>query len=106
MVIPLIPRAIHGGPQTAGEKILDFSVNTNPLGPNNQLLKVWHEAAVSNYPDPHYTAARKSLGAAQNYPAEGVVLGVGASELLHRIVRAFVQPGDQVISLGAPFGEF
>lgn len=103
---PLIPRALHGGPQAGNEAVLDFSVNTNPLGPNPALVKIWREAPVSGYPDPHYSATREALAAHHTCEAEGVVLGVGASELLHRIVRAFVSPGDLVVSLGAPFGEF
>lgn len=106
MTIPLIPRAVHGGPQAPQEQILDFSVNTNPLGPNLDLLQIWQDTPVSNYPDPTYTETRCKLGHYHHYSPEGVVLGVGASELLHRIARAFLQPGSQVISLGAPFGEF
>lgn len=106
MPYPLLPRAIHGGPQSADETILDFSVNANPLGPNPELVRVWREADVSRYPDPSYHRARKALAAFHGCVPEGVVPGVGASELLHRIVRAFVSPGDLVISLGAPFGEF
>lgn len=102
---PLLPRAEHGGPQGHAEQVLDFSVNTNPLGPNPALLQIWREADPCGYPDPQYWAARQALAAYHGVDAEGVVLGVGASELLHRIVRAFVQPGDQVVALGAPFGE-
>ncbi|MDW8325018.1 MAG: histidinol-phosphate transaminase [Anaerolineales bacterium] len=103
---PLLPRAVHGGPQSADEAILDFSVNANPLGPNPELVRIWREADVSGYPDPHYRRARKALAAFHGCSPEGVVPGIGASELLHRIVRAFVSPGDLVVSLGAPFGEF
>jgi len=106
MPYPIIPRAQHGGPQGAQDGVLDFSVNTNPLGPNPALLKIWREAEVTGYPDPYYRRAREALAAYHGCDPEGVVLGVGASELLHRVVRAFVGKGDEVISLGAPFGEF
>jgi histidinol-phosphate aminotransferase len=106
MLPPQVPVAAHGGPQAAGDKALDFSVNTNPLGPNPALIELWRAANLADYPDPHYQQAREALADFHGYPPEGVVLGVGASELLHRIARAFVQPGDQVLSLGAPFGEF
>lgn len=105
MNYPLLPRAHHGGPQSAHENILDFSVNTNPLGPNPDLVRVWRAADPSAYPDPHYARARAALAAYHDVDPSPVVLGVGASELLHRIVRAFVAPGDTVLSLGAPFGE-
>lgn len=102
---PLLPPAAHGGPQSHQEGILDFSVNTNPLGPNPELVRIWREADPGGYPDPLYRRARRALAGYHNIDPEGVVLGVGASELLHRIVRAFVRPGDRVVSLGAPFGE-
>ncbi|MDW8293199.1 MAG: histidinol-phosphate transaminase [Anaerolineae bacterium] len=96
----------HGGPQGPEDALLDFSVNTNPLGPNPALVRAWHSASLVNYPDPHYTRARQALAAWHAWDAEGVVLGVGASELLHRLARALVRPGEVVLSLGAPFGEF
>jgi histidinol-phosphate aminotransferase len=96
----------HGGPQGPDEALLDFSVNTNPLGPNPELARIWQTAPVDRYPDPHYTRAREALAGLHNWDPDGVVLGVGASELLHRIARAFVRPGQTVYALGAPFGEF
>ena len=104
--LPLLPRATHGGPQAANENIIDFSVNTNPLGPNPALMQIWREADLVGYPDPYYTAARTALAKMHLWPVNGVVLGVGASELLHRIARVFIGPDDAVYSLDAPFGEF
>lgn len=105
MVTTVLPFA-HGGPQGPDDALLDFSVNTNPLGPNPDLVQVWREAPVDRYPDPHYTRARQALAGLHGWDPDGVVLGVGASELLHRIARAFVRPGQTVYALGAPFGEF
>jgi len=96
----------HGGPQGPDDTLLDFSVNTNPLGPNPELVRIWQTAPVDRYPDPHYTRAREALAGLHNWDPDGVVLGVGASELLHRVARAFVRPGQTVYALGAPFGEF
>lgn len=97
---------IHGGPQGPDDALLDFSVNTNPLGPNLELVQAWRNASLDRYPDPHYTRAREALAGYHDWDPDGVVLGVGASELLHRIARALVRAGDVVYSLGAPFGEF
>ncbi|MCS7056349.1 MAG: histidinol-phosphate aminotransferase family protein [Thermoflexales bacterium] len=97
---------VHGGPQGPDDALLDFSVNTNPLGPNPDLVQVWRDAPLDGYPDPHYTRARRALAEYHGWDADGVVLGVGASELLHRIARAFMRAGDLACSLGAPFGEF
>ena len=104
--LPLLSRATHGGPQAANENIIDFSVNTNPLGPNPMLMHSWREADLVGYPDPYYTVARSALANMHQWSVDGVVLGVGASELLHRIARVFIGPDDAVYSLDAPFGEF
>jgi histidinol-phosphate aminotransferase len=100
-----LAHAVHGGPQNEVDQLLDFSVNSNPLGPNPALVELWRNADPSVYPDPHYRRARQALALFHGSQPDGVVLGVGASELLHRIVRAFVQPTDTVLALGAPFGE-
>lgn len=105
MNYPLLPPATHGGTETNDECILDFSVNTNPLGPNPALVQLWQTTDPSAYPDPHYHKARQALADDHGYPVAGVVLGVGASELLHRLVRVFTPPGGRVATLGAPFGE-
>ena len=96
----------HGGPQGPDDALLDFSVNTNPLGPNPDLVRIWQTAPVDRYPDPHYTRAREALAGWHGWDPDGIVLGVGASELLHRIARAFVRAGTTAYALGAPFGEF
>ncbi len=103
---PLSVYATHGGPQGPDDTALDFSVNTNPLGPNQALAEVWRHAPLRDYPDPTYARARQALAALHDWDAAGVVLGVGASELLHRVVRAFVPAGGRAVALGAPFGEF
>lgn len=100
------PSFDHGGPQGPDDALLDFSVNTNPLGPNPGLVRAWRDAELTDYPDPHYTRARQALARRHGWDADGVALGVGASELLHRLARALVRHGDVVLSLGAPFGEF
>jgi histidinol-phosphate aminotransferase len=105
MPYPLLPRVPHGGPQAPDDTVLDFSVNANPLGPNPALVAAWQAADLTRYPDPTYRRAREALGALHGYPPDGVVLAVGASELLHRLVRAVVGQGDLVIALGAPFGQ-
>lgn len=101
----LWPRAPHGGPSSAAFAGLDFSVNANPYGPNPALLRAVREADHAHYPDPAYRAVRERLAAWHGSTPDGVALSVGASDLLHRLVRAFVPPGGRLLSLHAPFGE-
>ena len=79
MPYPLLPRALHGGPQAADENVLDFSVNANPLGPNPALVQAWQRADFGRYPDPLYGHAREALAKYHGYSPDGVVPGVEAT---------------------------
>ncbi|WP_369409283.1 pyridoxal phosphate-dependent aminotransferase [Deinococcus arboris] len=102
---PLLPRAAHGGPGQVPFSGLDFSVNSNPFGPNPALLQAVRDADRTQYPDPTYHAVREALAAWHGTTPAQVALSTGASDLLHRCVRALVPPGAAVLSLHAPFGE-
>ncbi len=105
-VHPQLSRAPHGGPGNAPFTGLDFSVNTNPYGPNPLLLSAVQNADHAHYPDPDYFAVKESLGRWHGVEAGSVVPAVGASELLHRLTRAYLRPGDRALSVLSPFGEF
>ncbi|MFD1733474.1 aminotransferase class I/II-fold pyridoxal phosphate-dependent enzyme [Deinococcus malanensis] len=102
---PLVPRVPHGGPTSGPFTGLDFSVNTNPFGPSPALLEVVRQADHATYPDPTYLAVRETLAGWHGVSPHRVCLSVGASDLLHRLVRAFLPAGDSLLSLHAPFGE-
>ncbi len=85
---------------------MDFSVNSNPFGPNPVLLAAARAADVSRYPQAQHLGTRRILADWHGLETEHVTLGVGASELLYRICRAYLAPGSQVISVGPAFGEF
>ncbi|WP_425148074.1 pyridoxal phosphate-dependent aminotransferase [Deinococcus sp.] len=103
---PLLPAAFHGGPAQGHAAPLDFSVNANPYGPNPALLAALQAADHAHYPDPSYNDLRRALADWHGTHAAQVVPAVGASELLHRVVRAYVGPGERVLSVLSPFGEF
>lgn len=102
---PLVPRAPHGGPSSDAFNGLDFSVNVNPAGPNPWLLEVVRQADHAHYPDPTYAAVRRRLAEWHGVSPDQIALGVGASDLLHRLARARLGAGDVLLSLLAPFGE-
>lgn len=102
---PLVPRSPHGGPSSTAFTRLDFSVNCNPYGPNPLLLEAVREADHAHYPDPTYLDVRQSLADWHGVSAGEIALSVGASDLLHRLTRAFLPSGGTLLSLHAPFGE-
>lgn len=105
MLPPLLPRAPHGGPSASAFAGLDFSVNCNPYGPNPVLLDAVKQADHAHYPDPTYLQVREALAGWHGVTPDMVALSVGASDLLHRTVRAFLPAGDLLLSVHAPFGE-
>lgn len=102
---PLLPRVPHGGPASQHFSGLDFSVNSNPYGPNPLLLDAVRQADQAHYPDPSYLQTRQRLADWHGLEAAQVALSVGASDLLHRLARAYLGAGDVLLSLHAPFGE-
>lgn len=105
---PLLPRSPHGGPSSTAFPGLDFSVNCNPYGPNPALLEAVRNADHAHYPDPTYLRVRQALADWHGVLPEMVAPSVGASDLLHRIARAFLPnntAGGKLLSLHAPFGE-
>lgn len=102
---PLLPRVPHGGPTSRPFTGLDFSVNANPHGPNPVLVQALRDADHTHYPDPAYREVRTRLAAWHGVETDEVALSVGASDLLHRLVRAFLPSGGTLLSVGAPFGE-
>ncbi|GHG02977.1 histidinol-phosphate aminotransferase [Deinococcus piscis] len=102
---PLLPRSPHGGPSSTAFSGLDFSVNSNPYGPNPVLLEAVRNADHAHYPDPAYLDVRQALADWHGVSPDMVALSVGASDLLHRLARAFLPAGSKLLSLHAPFGE-
>ena len=105
-VHPFTRKVRHGGPGRQPFAGLDFSVNANPYGPDPLLLSAVQQADYAHYPDPEYHALKESLGRWHGVAAGCVVPAVGASELLHRLARAYLRSSDRVLSVLAPFGEF
>lgn len=103
---PQIAHAPHGGPDGSGFRGLDFSVNANPYGPNPILLEAARNADHARYPDPASRGVRLALAAFHALEPGNVVPAVGASELLHRLARAYLMPRDIALSIGPAFGEF
>lgn len=80
----------HGGNIYRYRDVLDFSANINPLGVPESVRRAVAESIsdIDKYPDPECTALRERLSAAEDIPAENIVCGNGADDLIFRIVRA------------------
>ncbi len=98
-LFPQVPFQQHGGGGAP-----DFSVNANPFGPNPRLVQASASADL-DYPERTLGLPRERLAWLHGLKPSQVALGLGASELLYRSVRAFVPPGGLALSVLAPFGE-
>ncbi|MCH5339889.1 MAG: aminotransferase class I/II-fold pyridoxal phosphate-dependent enzyme [Acetatifactor sp.] len=101
----------HGGDRMGfleeyGREPLDFSVNVNPLGMSPMAAMAASEALALGalYPDIHYRRLRQSVGRHYGIPAEFVIPGNGASDLIWRI--AAIKRGQRVLLTAPTFSEY
>jgi histidinol-phosphate aminotransferase len=85
--------------------VLDFSSNTNPLGPPFDPAELL-AASVERYPDPAAEELRHALARARGVTPEEVFVGNGAAELIRLISIAYLGPGDRALVLEPTFGEY
>jgi threonine-phosphate decarboxylase len=91
---------------TMPEKVIDFSVNLNPLGLPESLKKNWLHwlAFIENYPDPEGTELLELLSKKEQLPKESILLGNGGAELITLLARMLV--GKQVLIIQPTFIEY
>ncbi len=79
--------------------IIKLASNENPLGPSAKAIAAMQTelADVWLYPDGNGFALKDKLAALHGVAMNQITLGNGSSEPLEFIVRAFVQPGDEVL---------
>ncbi len=96
----------HGGNINLEEIYLDFSANINPLGmPLGVKQAVIRDSENwEKYPDPYCRKLREKLAEKENIPAENIVCGNGAADLIYRITAA-LKPKKAVI-LSPTFSEY
>lgn len=93
----------HGATDSGPEPDLDFSSNAHPLGPCPAVLEALRRHDPTRYPDPSFLSLRRQIAAVHDVDPDQIVVGSGAAELIHRIVRA---RGGTVASQRPGFGEY
>jgi histidinol-phosphate aminotransferase len=81
------------------DEIVRLSSNESPLGPSPLVVETLRREAarVHLYPDGGSSRLRAALGERLGIPADWLVAGNGADELLAIIARAAYDPGDEVV---------
>lgn len=87
------------------EKVLDFSVCSNPFMPPSGLKEIFNTVAIGRYPDSEATEFRQCLSAKLGVAADNMLAGSGAVELIRLIALTYFGRGDSVLILEPTFGE-
>ena len=87
--------------------IVKLDANENPYGPSPRVLKALAKLPYPHiYPDPESTALRQALARDTGVPAENLLAGSGADELIDLIMRLFIVSGDSIIDCPPTFGMY
>ena len=84
------PRKLHGGDIYRHPDVIDFSVNTNPLGTPESVKCAVQEsvAKIEHYPDVRCEALREAISRFEQVNMEEIFCGNGAAELFFAAVQA------------------
>jgi histidinol-phosphate aminotransferase len=98
----------HGGPDAFGTARWDFSTNANACGPEPSALRAVTQADATRYPDPAYARLRDTLGRFHGVPAQRIVVGASASELIARMTCAVARtcPQARVFAPNPGYGDY
>jgi histidinol-phosphate aminotransferase len=81
------------------QNAVKLASNENPLGPSPEALDAVSAAArqLARYPDGNGFRLKEAIAAHHGIGADQITLGNGSNEILELVVRAFVEPDDEVI---------
>jgi histidinol-phosphate aminotransferase len=90
------------------ENIVKLASNENPAGPSPHALEAIRAVLpeINLYPEDGGLELKRALAHKYGGSCENLILGHGATEVLEIIARAFVRPGDEVISAHPSFPWF
>jgi histidinol-phosphate aminotransferase len=86
-------------------KISKLASNENPLGPSPFAIKEMTNALwdTHRYPDMHALDLKNNLCELYNLEPKNIILGNGSEGIMAYIARAFIQPGDEVLTAEKTF---
>lgn len=81
-------------------KVSKLASNENPLGPSPFAIKAMTNALwdVHRYPDMNAYLLKSSLSKLYKLKNENIILGNGSEGIMAYIARAFIQPGQEVLT--------
>lgn len=89
------------------EEIVKLDANENPYGPSPLVVERLAEFSFYHiYPDPQQEQLRGALADYVGVPAEYILPGHGADELIDLLCRMLLRPGEVVINVPPTFGMY
>jgi threonine-phosphate decarboxylase len=87
-------------------EVLDFSASINPLGPSPRVYDAIRGAMdrIAHYPEQRSERLERALAALWNVEPESILLGNGATELIHFLAR--VEERSDLVLVVPTFSEF
>jgi histidinol-phosphate aminotransferase len=87
--------------------IIKLDANENPYGMSPRAREALANLAYGHiYPDPESRALRAALSRFTGAPAENLLPGAGADELIDLIMRVTLRPGDAILNCPPTFGMY
>jgi histidinol-phosphate aminotransferase len=91
----------------APENIVKLDANENPYGASPKALAAVRDGRYYHiYPDPAATELREAISDYVGVPAERLVVGMGADELIDLVLRVVLNPQDGVLDCPPSFGMY
>lgn len=88
-------------------QIVKLDANENPYGPLPAVREALGNMEFPHiYPDPESRALRQALEGFTGVPAEYLLAGAGADELIDLLMRVLLDPGEGILSCPPTFGMY
>ena len=88
------------------EKVLDFSVSTNPFMPPPGIKEMMKDIPVERYPNSLAFGLRQELSKKLEINGENILVGSGTTELIRLIALAYFRQRDPILILEPTYGEY
>ena len=89
------------------ENLIKLDANENPYGPSPKVVEALADLPNMHvYPDPESGRLRERLADYTGVPAEQILCGAGADELIELILQLFIEPGDVIINTPPTFAMY